>query len=149
FTFYKLAHTAMKHFQIYLFFLVCTAHLTCNNKKVEDVSHIDLNIIIERFDMDLDQAGIDTAKHADLREKYTWFYRDYMSGMLAIGHPSDPEFYSQLQEVMKDPDYIALKESTARAFPDLKKQETELTDAFKRIKYHFPEQKLPKLISFI
>ena len=77
----------MRHFQIYLFFLICLAALSCNSKKSVDISNIKLNIPIERFDQELSGLNSDSISEiaAVLRKKYTWFYDDYMEKMVGAG----------------------------------------------------------------
>lgn len=141
----------MRHLQIYLFFFICLLAVSCNNKKSPDVSHIDLKVRIERFDQELKNLNNTDlpSKIPALRKKYTWFYDDYMERMISVGSAADTFYYSNLRSVLKNEDYIALKTAVEKTFPDMSKQEHELTQAFKYIRYYYPKQKLPRLISFI
>lgn len=141
----------MRQFQIYLFFLICGLLLACNNKKTPDISHIKLNIKIERFDQEMGrlQASELNIKAPELRKKYTWFYDDYMEKMLSAGTARDTFYYENLRAVLQNEDYKELKTTVEQTFPDLNKQEDELNRAFSYIKYYYPDQKLPRLISFI
>ena len=141
----------MRHLQIYLFFFTCLTMTSCNNKKGADISHIDLNIPIERFDQTLNSLnpGDISLKVPELQKKYTWFYDDYMERMISVGQASDTTYYSNLRSVLQNKDYLALKSIVEGTFPDMHKQQDELTDAFKHIRYYYPGQKLPRLISFI
>lgn len=141
----------MRHSQIYLFFFICFISASCNNKKTPDISHIKLNIPIERFDREI--AGLkpaDLKSHTpELRKKYTWFYDDYMEQMLSVGSPLDTFYYENLRTVLQNKDYLELKSTVDKTFPDLNEQEKELNNAFRYIRYYYPEQKFPRLISFI
>ncbi|MFA6944366.1 MAG: gliding motility lipoprotein GldB [Pedobacter sp.] len=141
----------MRHIQIYLFFSICLTALSCNNKKTPDISKIKLNISIERFDQELNRIRPDDiSKQAPaLRKKYTWFYDDYMEQMLSVGFAKDTAYYSNLRTVLKNQDYLELRSTVEKTFPDLNKQQDELNQAFRYIRYYFPKQKLPRLISFI
>lgn len=141
----------MRHLQIYLFFFSCLLASSCNNKKDVDVSAIKLNLTIERFDTDLNTITPSNiaSKTQELRKKYTWFYDDYMEQMLGVGSPADSAYLQSLSTVLTNQDYLSLKASTEKAFPDTRKQEQELTDAFKHVLYYYPKQKVPRLISFI
>lgn len=125
--------------------------LACSRKKEPDLSNIKLEIEIERLDQDMQQlTGANLAnKCPELQTKYGWFYADYMEGMLSVGPVADTAYYQNLRTVLGQQDYQALVAEVKAKFPDLKKQEAELTDAFKRVKYHFPKQKIPRLISFL
>lgn len=141
----------MRRTQIYLFFLICLTIMSCNNKKTPDISKINLNTKIERFDQDFASLSTNNiaTKAPELRKKYTWFYDDYMEKILVAGFSGDTAYYSNLRLILQNPDYIELKNSVDKTFPDLKKQEEEINQAFKYIKYYYPEKKMPRLISFI
>ncbi len=141
----------MRHHQIYLFFFICLAALSCNNKKLPDISKIKLSIPIERFDQELNKVNPDSisAKAPDLKKKYTWFYDDYMTRMISAGNTDDTVYYNNLRTILENKDYHELSSTVARTFPDLKKQQLELDQAFRYIRYYYPTQKLPRLISFI
>lgn len=139
-----------RNLQIYLFFFIAAFASGCGNKKAVDVSDINLDIKIERFDSDMSSLTPENyeSKLPALSEKYGNFYYDYMEGMLSIGAPGDETFNQNLKTVLGTADYNALKAEVATKYPDLKKHEGELTDAFKHVKYYYPEQKIPRIISF-
>ncbi|MEJ7778282.1 MAG: gliding motility lipoprotein GldB [Daejeonella sp.] len=141
----------MRHIQIYLFFFICFVAVSCNNKKGPDVSHIKLTISIERFDKELDSLKPSNlaSKTSQLRKEYTWFYDDYMEQMIKAGPASDPAYLNNLAAILQNEDYLELKSSVEKSFPDMKTQQNELTEAFKYIRYYYPKQKLPRLITFI
>ncbi|MEJ6980747.1 gliding motility lipoprotein GldB [Pedobacter sp. P351] len=137
-------------FQIYLFFLIGIFVFGCKNKKEVDVSNINLSIKIERFDKELSSLNPQNFQNqvATLQKKYGFFYEDFMNGMLGVGNTDSREYYQNLKTVLSAPDYNALKKEVSEKFPDLKKQEEELTDAFKHVKYYYPNQTIPRIISF-
>lgn len=139
-----------RNLQIYLFFFIAVLASACGNKKAVDVSDINLDIKVERFDSDMSSLTPDNyeSKLPAIGEKYGNFYYDYMDGMLSIGVPGDATFSQNLKTVLETADYNALKLEVATKYPSLKKQEEELTDAFKHVKYYYPEQKIPRIISF-
>jgi len=141
----------MRHLQIYLFFLICLAALSCNNKKSADISNINLNIPIERFDQELSGLNSDSISEIApvLRKKYTWFYDDYMEKMVGAGPTWDTVYYTNLRSILRNKDYLELSSTVAQTFPSLEKQQLELNQAFRYIKYYYPKQKFPRLISFI
>ena len=141
----------MRHFQIYLFFLICLAALSCNSKKSVDISNIKLNIPIERFDQELSGLNSDSISEIApvLRKKYTWFYDDYMEKMVGAGPTLDTVYYTNLRSILRNKDYLELSSTVAQTFPSLEKQQLELNQAFRYIKYYYPKQKFPRLISFI
>ena len=84
-----------------------------------------------------------------LEKQYDWFYADYIQNMLAVGSMADTTYYQNLRIVLGNPDYKALAKTVSDTYPNLTKQEAELTEAFKRMKYYFPKQKTPRFISFL
>jgi len=141
----------MRQFQIYLFFLICLIALSCNNKKSVDISNIKLNIPIERFDQELSSVNPDSlsARAPGLRKKYTWFYDDYMEKMVSAGQTGDTVYYNNLRSILRNEDYLELRSTVEQTFPSLEKQQLELNQAFRYIRYYYPKQKFPRLISFI
>jgi gliding motility-associated lipoprotein GldB len=134
-----------------LFFLICLAALSCNSKKSVDISNIKLNIPIERFDQELSSLNSDSISEIApvLRKKYTWFYDDYMEKMVGAGPTWDTVYYTNLRSILRNKDYLELSSTVAQTFPSLEKQQLELNQAFRYIKYYYPKQKFPRLISFI
>lgn len=137
-------------FQIYLFFFIGLFVFGCKNKKDVDVSNINLDIKIERFDKDLSALTVSDYRQqaSQLQQKYGVFYMDFMEGMLSVGNPGTEEYFQNLKTVLSAPDYNALKNEVQQKYPDLEKQEQELTDAFKHVKYYYPNQPIPRIISF-
>jgi gliding motility-associated lipoprotein GldB len=136
--------------QIYLIFLTCLLAMGCQNKKQIDVSNIQAEVSIERFDKELSALTPQqvSVKAPLLKQKYGHFYGDYMENMLGVGSPADSSYYRQLRTVLMNKDYQELAAEVNRTFPDLQPQEEELQNAFKHILYYYPETKLPRVVSF-
>ncbi len=141
----------MKYTRIYLFFLITLILVSCHNHPDVDVSKVQLNLKIERFDQEMASLSpINVAtKVPALQKKYGRFYNDYMERMLEVGSTSDTACYKLLRVVLQNKDYLELKSSVASTFPNLDQTEIELNDAFKHILYYYPKQKPPRLITFL
>ncbi len=136
--------------QIYGFFLII-ALASCREEKQVDVSHIDVDITIERFDKAMDslRSGNIVEKNRDWLAHYGYFYVDYMQYMLEAGNPADSSRLAEvLRQIIATADFDALKEAVYTTYPDMKVQEAGLTDAFRHLKYHFPEIDIPRFIAF-
>ena len=136
--------------QIYLIFSICLLATACKNKKEVDVSHIKVNLSIERFDQDLSAltpAQV-SVKAPQLKQKYGHFYADFMESILGVGPVNDTAYYTQLRTVLNNKDYKVLAAEVNKTFPNLQDQEEELTDAFRHIRYYYPNTKLPRVITF-
>ncbi|MGI4021270.1 MAG: gliding motility lipoprotein GldB [Janthinobacterium lividum] len=136
--------------QIYLFFLICVLLASCKRKDKIDVSGIDLNVKIERFDHDFDsfKGSNYPTKAAQLQQHYGAFYQDYITRILNAGSIQDTAYLTNLRSVFKTQSYIDLKHEVDSVYPNLDQQEAELTDAFKHIKYYYPQKKLPRVYAY-
>jgi len=136
--------------QIYLFFSITLLLAACGRNKKVDVSNINVNITIQRFDADLDQMRAKplNAQVALMQKKYGAFYNDYIERILGAGSTRDTAYFATLRQVLSNQAYADLKHDVDSVFPNLEKQNTELTDAFKRIKYYFPKVKVPEFYAY-
>lgn len=137
--------------QIYLFFLSPLLLLAaCGGHKKVDVSNIPVNVKIERFDHDFAQMQHQpmgpTAQM--LEKKYGSFYRDFIERILAAGSTRDTAYFETLRKIFASKDYAALQHSVDSVYPNLNKQDAELTDAFRRLKYYFPKMQPPKVYAY-
>ena len=136
--------------QIYLIFLTCVLLMACGRSKKIDVSNINLSVKIERFDHDLDamRTGTMSTQANRLQKKYGPFYQDYIERILQAGTTRDTTYFKTLCDVFSARSYADLKHEVDSIFPNVDKQNDELTDAFRHIKYYFPKQKLPKVYAY-
>ncbi len=150
---YTEAMLVCKAVQTYLFFLILTGFLltSCTRKKKVDVSAVSLNIPIERFDQEINALTPQnlSQKTPAMQQKYGRFYEDYMERLISAGSTADTNYYNSLRTILQDKGYLDLKSEVAAKFPDLKKTQEELTDAFKHVRFYYPKQKLPRLITFL
>ncbi|MBK0380488.1 gliding motility lipoprotein GldB [Mucilaginibacter segetis] len=135
---------------IYLSFL-SILFAACNNHKKIDVSNIPVNVKIVRFDHDFDDMR---KKPMDqqavfLQKKYGVFYQDFIERILKLGSTQDTAYFSLLRQVFAGAAYNDLKHDVDSVYPDMDKQNAELTDAFRRIKYYYPQKKLPKVYTYL
>ena len=136
----------VKHWQIYLIFLFAIKFIYCKQSNRPDVSSIQVNIKIERFDKELfagkNKNIIDIDKQLD--SKYGLFYDDFIHRILDSKYSNT----ESLANLYKDQAYTDLSKEVDSVFPNLKVQEEGLNETFKYIKYYYPKAKIPKFISF-
>mgnify|MGYP001137839204 CR=1 FL=1 len=136
----------VKHLQIYLIFLFAITFISCRQSNRPDVSNIQVNIKIERFDNELfagkNKNVIDIDKQ--LGVKYGVFYDDFIHRILDSKYANT----ESLANLYRDQAYTDLSKEVDSVFPNLKVQEEGLTETFKYIKYYYPKAKIPKFISF-
>jgi len=142
--------TLNKTKQIYLFFLTAALLTACNRHKKIDVSNIHIDVTVERFDKDFDAMRTKPmpVQAAFLKNKYGIFYKDFIEQILQAGSINDTAYYQVLRDMFKGQAYHDLKHDVDSIYPDMDKQNAELTDAFRRIKYYYPQQKLPRVYSY-
>lgn len=137
----------------YLFFLAALVISACTNHKRIDVSNIAVDVKIERFDKEFDAMRTKPmgAQAAYLQKKYGVFYNDFIGLILQNRNinAQDTAYFKLLRQVFANQGYNDLKHDVDSVYNDgLDKQDEELTDAFRHIKYYFPKQRLPKVYAY-
>ncbi|HTM99034.1 MAG TPA: gliding motility lipoprotein GldB [Pedobacter sp.] len=137
-----------KHYRIYLFFVCTLTIFSCKQDQKPDVSHINLEIKIQRFDHDLAQQKNKNLAVVDqlLLKKYGDFYNDFTTRM--VGNPSLSSL-QVLEGLYKGQAYADLNHEVDSVYPNLNAIEKDLTQTFKYIKYYYPKTQVPHFISFL
>lgn len=139
---------------IFLFFCVSiSACEGCKSRKKVDVSHIQVDIEIVRFEQkifDYDKADPETY-FATLQAEYPDFFELYIEQMLEMGKADDPEqrFLPMLIEFLNDPYMLEVLDEVNARFDDLSAIENELEQAFRHYQYYFPGNPVPEVYTFI
>jgi gliding motility-associated lipoprotein GldB len=146
----KMRFSTYKSKQIYLIFLCCFFLTACGKRNKVDISNINVDVKIERFDHDLDNMRTKPmAQQADfLQKKYGTFYRDFIERILQAGSTRDTAYFKTLRDVFNAQSYKDLKHEVDSIYPNVDKQNEELTEAFKYIKYYYPAKELPKVFAY-
>jgi len=142
----------MRRVVVCLFILCLASLLSCkgNDYKV-NIENISLNLEFINLDSILYASKGQTAivrknellkKDADLLN-YTVGYCYHISSS------SDTAYMNGLSLFYKDQYIQRLEKVIANKFPPKERKEQEISDAFKRLKYHFPKNKFPKRIAYI
>ncbi|NJW54106.1 gliding motility lipoprotein GldB [Salinimicrobium oceani] len=113
-----------------LFFLL----LSCaeNDRREEEISGIAVDLELERFDQRFANATTDSLP--TLKREFPFLFPRQYPDILWV-------------EKMNDTIQQELNEAVAVQFPQLEQTEEELERLFQHIKYYFPEEKLPKVIT--
>jgi hypothetical protein len=124
----------------------------CNGNRTDSkIKKINLQVEIRRFDRELFSSDTDTiARSIDrLYKKYQDFFEIFSYHIVSLGLPSERTFPGYLEIFINDPLNRDVYNETQKAFPDLKKEEKVLEDAFKNYIYHFGENEIPEVVAFI
>jgi gliding motility-associated lipoprotein GldB len=146
----KMITTRHKAKQIYLIFFIGLILASCGGNKKPDVSNINLEVKIERFDQEFDAMRTKPmAQQAIyLQNKYGVFYQDFIERILPVGSTRDTAYFKNLRSVFNNKAYNDLRHDVEATYPNMDKQEAELTEAFKYIKYYYPQKKTPKVYTY-
>lgn len=138
--------------QIYLFFLIAMVWTSCGRNSKVDVSNIPVNVKIGRFDQEFDAMRTKpmAQQAAYLERKYGQFYRDFIALMLQVQRVNirDTSYFNLVRQVLNNQAYRDLKHDVDSVYPNTDKEDAELTDAFRRVKYYFPQARLPKVYAY-
>jgi hypothetical protein len=132
----------MKKTAIFLLFIAILAG--CNNKKnTPDVSGISVDLAVERFDKDffaIDSNNLLTGLNR-LNEKYPLLTSIFLENILGLDSastlPGVKQFLQQSQ---------GLYDSVNEVFSSTSSLENDFREAFRFVKYYFPQYKAPKKI---
>src|ERR1700744_5944603 len=146
----KMIFNPIKAKQIYLIFLTSLLLTACSHPKKVDVSNIDVSVKIERFDHDLDAMRTKPMmpQAIMMEKKYGVFYQDYMERIVQAGAVRDSNYFTTLRDILNSQANKDLKHDLDFLYPNMDKQNEEIADSFKHIKYYFPQKKLPKVYAY-
>lgn len=121
----------MKKF-LMLFIIIIAISCNNNNKTEEEISKIEVEVIVDRFDKKFADAKISDLPA--LKEEYPYFFPEQFHDSIWISK-------------MKDAIQQELSEEVLKVFPDLHEEEEEFHSLFQHMKYYFPDFKEPKIIT--
>ncbi|MET0637282.1 MAG: hypothetical protein ABWZ25_14725 [Chitinophagaceae bacterium] len=111
-----------------------------NDNKAPDVSDIKVELTVKRFDNDffsIDTGSLETSLAA-LQQKYPEFLRLFLNNIAGV---TDPEqirsFYAS---------YRPVYDSAHKLYSDFDPVKSQLLQAFRYVRYYFPEYKLPATV---
>ena len=116
-------------------FVVLFILSSCNKEKNEiDVSNINIDLEVERYEVDFYKANNNTLKN--VKKKYPYLFPEEFSDSLALIKIQDKEE----QELFNE---------TQKIYKDFSKTKKELEALFKHVKFYNPKFKYPKIITII
>ena len=126
----------------------------CKNDPLKvDISEIDLEIEVQRFDKKIFTVDFDTIDDAvsEFYDRYGDFFDVFNVHVINIGPASDRHYGSYLSMFVNDPANREVYDYTQEVFRDQVMDEinSELTDGFKRYSYHFPDLTVPEIIGYV
>ena len=145
--------TISKTKQIYLFFFISLLVTACRHNNRIDVSNIHVDVKIERFDKEFDLLKTKpmAPQVAYLQKKYGPFYHNFIGVLLQDDdiNTTDTVYFNLLHRIFATRDWNELKHDVDSVYPNVDKPQADLTDAFKHIKYYYPQKKLPRIFAYV
>jgi len=141
---------SFRFFIINLLLLVTLAG--CKNDPLDvDISNIDLEMEVKRFDREIFTMDFDTIGRAvsSFYDRYGDLFDVYNVHVINIGAASRKFYGSYLSMFVNDPANFEVYAYTQEVFPDMDATEAILTDAFRRYKVHFPGAQVPEIVGYV
>jgi hypothetical protein len=135
---------------IFLFILsfLSLGLVSCRHEKRKaDISGIDLEIKIGRFDKrfwELDTLTLESDVER-LKADFPEMTDIYLRRVVRFGHPDSVETWDTYRIFRRDTSVIHLYTDALEKFCDVTPYEKELTKAFRRARYFFPENPVPQI----
>lgn len=135
-------------------FLVSCGNKDKNSRWDVDVSHVSVNVKLERFEKDFDAVNSKKDVHTQLQNlhrKYGTFYEDFIEQIINAGSTKDTLYYANIRKILNTKPYQDLRDTVFRIYTEDKIRliETDLVSACKHLKYYYPKIKFPKFITYI
>ena len=111
----------------------------------DEILNQDLTVKIDRLEQDFFSANT-SEEFKYLLEAHPEFAKEYLHKDL---YPSPDSLASELLSIHQDSAMQVLADSVALTFSDISEVERDLENAFKAIKYYFPEFQVPKVYTFV
>jgi gliding motility-associated lipoprotein GldB len=127
-----------------LFFLLALVFTGCKSENCgdeQDISDINLSVKIESLENELFQMT-DTSQLNLFLEKHPIIAREFFSD---LSYPSKAVMLDEVYKLIKNPFTDTLYQQVKAIYGNGEVIQEQFTDAFKRIKYYYPEFKTPKI----
>lgn len=133
-------------FNTLFFALFISLFISCNDNSLNiNVDQIKVELNVMRFDQDLFENKLNT--YQEFKNKYGVFLTDYTMGIMGF-EGNEQEAFNQLMMFKNDPNAKKVYQFTKEKYNDFSVYENELKKAYQHFKYYYPEEKIPKIITY-
>lgn len=131
--------------------LLALASCSKSRKDKEILNSVDLSVSVLRFDRALFGINADDMEGEilTLEKNYNPFFTLFTQGVIGIGLPEDEGFAEYLQSFIFSGMVNEAYDEVQAIFPHTDELDRELTHAFKRYKYYFPESYIPDIYGYV
>lgn len=137
---------------IHLIFVFSTLIWSCKgDKKIPDVSNENVTIHVSRFENDFFNIPFSNADSGieALKIKYGSFADLFLHQITTLGSNDSILTREKVKAFIEDTNFRKLLNDVKQEFPDFKKQEEGLKEAFQFYKYYFPNKSIPEVVTLI
>lgn len=138
------------------FYIILSITFFCScgeqNRLDVDVSGVQVEPVrIRRMEKDLFSMHPDSIQSGSkmMLDKYGQFYVRFITSFINDGGLTDSTYGYNLKRFITDQDMRTVYNDCTNEYRELTWLEEDLTDAFRRYRYHFPEKPLPSVITMI
>jgi hypothetical protein len=124
---------------------------SCKQDKLHvNVSKIEVNITVDRFEKDLFSADPASLKDSiPLWKKRYGSFLQYFSYIVKLGNINDPAYADRLTLFVTDHTNYLIYKRTMEVYPNVDAFKANLDDAYKHYRYYFPGKPLPRIITYV
>ncbi|MBB78250.1 MAG: hypothetical protein CL844_04540 [Crocinitomicaceae bacterium] len=136
-----------------LILIIITFHIgSCQYNRLKvNTSNINVNINYTNMDDVIFNSDsiVLMKKHQFFKNQMKEIYHFQITDCLGIGDVDDTIFYNSIIKYRGDTLINQLESDISSQFSDLSKYKDIITDGFRHLKFHFPNEKVPKNIVFL
>ena len=144
----------MRPVQWVMVFMICSALLAigCTRNMLDvDISGIEVELQIERFDRELFEMDPDTLIGAigTFYDNYGDFFDVFNVHVINIGQASAKRYPAFLSMFINDPTNREVYSYTNNAMNNMDEINMQLSNGFRHYLYHFPDSLLPRVVGYV
>ncbi len=143
----------MNWYRFYTFWFILFIWTSCSTKRdnLPDVSTIDINVNVIRYDQLLNKITSDNGKKVlnEWKTRYPAFNEIYFSRVMNLGSDEPENIVPQILNFMQDSALGKLFKLVDSVYMDISDLEIGFKSAFQYYRYYFPERSIPELFTFV
>ena len=140
--------------KLFFVFAICAAcvMVSCNSNPLDvDVSDIEVDVPIERFDKEFRScsSNLSYSEIGKFAEKYPVFFDMYNSHIISCGSYSEMAYYDCLKAFFSDYSVVEAYNAVENEFVDMEDLQETLNGGFRHLLYYYPYEELPRVVTFV
>ncbi|MBR5983536.1 MAG: hypothetical protein IK025_07445 [Bacteroidales bacterium] len=137
---------------IIVFIVVAAILASCKSNPLDvNVSDIDVNVPVERFDQEFYACSnnVSFSTIGKLADKYPIFFDLYNLRVISCGSYSDQSYYECLRVFFSDYSVVEAYDAVNKEFANCDDVQKTLNNGFRHMLYYYPDEKLPRVVTFV